>query len=36
MKAGGGLMTDAEITKTGQGNAAAQGGIPAHITILII
>lgn len=30
LEGGGGPKTGAEITKTGQENAAAQDGIPAH------
>lgn len=30
LEGGGGLMTGAELTKTGLRNAAAQDGIPAH------
>lgn len=30
MVGGGGPKSGAEITKAGQGNAAAQDGIPAH------
>lgn len=30
LEGGGGLTTGAEITKTGQGNAGAQDGIPAQ------